>query len=325
MGSLLSSRSRREWWPSFRGAAEGTAVVRWQAGGQAAGGQAGGAPVNGQGGLGGAIAIRVIDPGLAGMMGGTAGGGGASIPVTGVLEIVAGQLGGEGNIDGVGTNARFRVISDMVFDPDDNRVFLRDYDSGDMLRAIDGDTARVTTLGTLPAGDLLYQRGSLYVAHPAGTQLTEVSPTDGHVLATIVEQTGPQISPGHPLLAWPDGDAMFQVSDDGRLWRVETATGSVSVTPLTGFPSSAIAVSAPVMAGPATILASVLTWYDSRPQLNEILSIDLLTGTATVVGTIPPENTVFGIDPQGRSRPRRHRGPGWTWRARSRSRDRGIP
>jgi hypothetical protein len=43
-----------------------------------------------------------------------------------VLEVLAGQLGGPGNLDGVGSAARFGGVYGITLDPDDDRVFVLD-------------------------------------------------------------------------------------------------------------------------------------------------------------------------------------------------------
>jgi len=225
---------------------------------------------------------------------GVGGAGGAPPPLSGVLELVAGQLGGGGNLDGVGANARFVDTVWVAFDQDDNRVFVND----GQLRAIDGDTGRVTSLGLIPDGDIRYQRGALYVVQLSVPQLTRLSPVDGHV--TAVTALGPdQLAGGlAPLVSWPQGDAMFQVSDDGQLSRVETATGAVSSVPLAGFPASVFLWDF-VMTGPSTILAYAYSGAGAAQPINEILSIDVTTATATVVATLASDEGVSAIDPAG--------------------------
>jgi len=232
------------------------------------------------------------------------GAGGGSVPLAGVLEVVAGQLGGPGNLDGIGTGARFNNIGATVFDPDDDRVFVLDTQ---ILRAIDVQTKRVTTLGPVADPYLFYQRGALYsyqldYEDAAGNYvpltLHRLSITDGHLEATTAANPSPPVRAYSQLLAWPTGDTVFQVSDDGRLARLDPATGNVTTVPVTGFPS-AVQLSASVMVGPTTILVAVESPPGQPPLIAEVLSIDIPSAKATVVATVPSDQFIGALDPLG--------------------------
>jgi len=255
--------------------------------------------------------IRIVDPRAgAGGVGGTAGvgdnvgGAGGRLPVSGVLEVLAGQLGGPGNLDGVGPAARFLSIADFTFDPDDDRVFVTDYTA---LRAVDGETGRVTTLDTngMAAALVRYQRGSLYLCEfvfdnaagqPPMLMLTPMSPTTGQLGPTSVASLPSGFSAS--VVAWPTDDAFFQVSSEGKLMRLDPKDGSVTVVPLTGFPASDWVDSA-VMRAPGTMLVALGSRLGDGTFSERIVSIDISSAVATPLTTIPPGFYVMGLDPDG--------------------------
>jgi len=261
------------------------------------------APPNALAGQGGGI--HIIDPrvdhtgnggmggsAIGGAAGGAAGGGGEPPPVQGTLELVAGRLGGPGNLDGVGTAARLDGAWYKAFDQD-HLLFVND-DSN--LRVVDLNAAQVTTLGKLPAGeDLFFQRGALYLVDLGDWRLLEISQADGHTTSTV------SLSPARPdatlsdVTSWPDGDAMFWVSSDGKLLRVDTATGVITATAIIGFPAGCYA-GASMMTRPSTMLVAV---NGVSPPVNEVLAIDTVTAMATLVATVPADRLVLQLDPGG--------------------------
>jgi len=288
------------------GGAAGGGDVAGRGGAGGVGGRGGGTPPTGLGGAGGGV--RVINPGLvqpgtAGIGGGPSGGsggvgtggaGGAATPVAGTLALVAGRLGGPGNLDGVGPYARLDTAWYKAFDQSD-RLLIND---DGRLRAVDVGTHRVTTLGALPLSfpeDIFFQRGALYLVDLNDWQLIQVSPVDGHGLATI------SLHPSRPeallseVTSWPDGQGMFWVTADGELLQVDTTSGAITSPAITGYPPSAYP-GATVMTGPSTMLVFV---NGIDPPVNQILSIDVATAAATVVAAVPADRVVMAIDPGG--------------------------
>jgi len=243
------------------------------------------------------------------IVGGTAGtpgigGAGGTSPATGLLQVLAGQPGGPGNIDGTGPAARFALLESVAFDPDDNRVFVLD---GSVVRAIDGDTARVTTLPVTPAhaldalivGQILYQRGVLYVA-----ATVDVSDIPTITPISLNGTAGPPVTARiggaffGALVGWPSGDALFQVTNDGRLFRVNPTDGSVTMTTLAGFPPSS-SVDSTVMTAAGTILVVVATALDDGSWSRQVLSIDVASGSVASVAALPSDVSTWVLDPYG--------------------------
>ena len=268
-------------------------------GGGEAGGRAGEAGLGGAGGT--------IDSGGGGGPGGSSGaggeagaaGGGGQAPVvspivdgpaTGTLEVLAGQLGGPGNLDGVGVDARFRGIYSLAVDDVDRRVFVIDGYCCSLppiraLRAVDLDTARVTTVRQLDAStQVLYQRGYLYIPAPDG--ILKLSAATGALAATLPLPAfdpvvaDPVLPDSGCFVAAPDGDALYYPCG-AALVRVDSSTGSSTVIPYLGHRPSGYN---PAVAMPS---AGTILLADDQNALSmpvqQLLQIDVSSGAVSVL------------------------------------------
>lgn len=164
-------------------------------------------------------------------------------PASGTLQILAGQLGGLGTLDGGGADARFRFIDSMAVDDTDRRLFVIEgycctVPPTRSLRAIDLDTARVTTVLQLGSSmQVLYQRGYLYIPGPDG--IAKISATSGVLTGTLPLPPIEWVT-DHPILPWagcyvaaPDGDSLYYPCGTS-LVRIDSATGSSTAIPYLG-------------------------------------------------------------------------------------------
>jgi hypothetical protein len=184
--------------------ASGAAGAGGRAGSGGATGSGGGAGSGGATGSGGAGGQTGGAGGQAGGAGGQAGGVGGQAGATPPhsLGLVAGGLGGPGNVDGTGVNARFKSPAGMAVDGAGN-LFVADSQSS-TIRKIVIATGAVTTFAGAPG-----QSGS----------------QDGTAAARF----------GYPRSVASDGAGNLFVADNSTIRKIVIATGAV--TTLAGSPN----------------------------------------------------------------------------------------
>jgi hypothetical protein len=231
-------------------------------------------------------------------------------PATGTLEIVAGQLGGLGNLDGVGADARFRSISSMALDDADRRLFLIDgyccsVSDSPALRVIDLDTARVTTISQQPySSQVLYQRGYLYLPGPAG--ILKISARTGALTATLpaapIYPLGDGFLPeGGCYVAAPDADAIFYPCG-GSLTRIDSNSGSAIAIPYVGRTPSGYNGAVAMPSANTILLADSDYSYSLATPVERLLQIDVTSGVVSVLLDYSGSDgvaTIDGLDPTG--------------------------
>jgi streptogramin lyase len=148
-----------------------------------------------------------------------------------VLQLLAGTIGGSGNLDGIGFEARFDQISHLALGSG-GRVFVAD-EVNDAIRVVTG-TGVVTTLATgtngtfqKPSGITVGTDGTVYVSDLATNGIWKV----GSNAVTPLALTGATLS--HPTDLAIGSDNTIFVADTGS-HRVMQITASGACSPLAG-------------------------------------------------------------------------------------------
>lgn len=150
------------------------------------------------------------------------------------LDLFAGHLGGSGNADGLGTDARFGSLGELVGDGQDTLFVL---DGGNQaVRKIDTASGQVTTLVRIPSSDRFLAhlafdaRSGLFAlskprdtAPPGEDQLVAIDPATG---ATRVSDAVPRAALFSSVRGLAvDGDYLYEI-DERQLFRRPLAGGA---------------------------------------------------------------------------------------------------
>lgn len=252
-----------------------------------------------------------------GWAGSGSGGRGGSQGTTGALRLVAGKLGGPGDLDGIGAAARFRAPFGVATDGA-GQLFVTD-EEGHVVRQIDTATGAVTTRAGLPGtpgssdgvgavarfsrptGIASDGRGTIFIADAGNQTIRKLVLSTGAVttLAGTVGVTGSRDGAGsvaqfaQPKGLASDGLGTLFVADSGNhaIRAIDLTTAVVGT--LAGAaekPGTADGI------GPAAELAhpSGVTYdragnlFVADPQVQLIRQIALATGAVTTIAGAPP-------------------------------------
>jgi DNA-binding beta-propeller fold protein YncE len=226
----------------------------------------------------------------------------------GEVTTVAGDREAAGDVDDIGGAARFGFLMHDLED-DGTRVLIADR-VNDKLRAFDPGTRAVTTLATGfdGPGGLARDASTLYVADTFRHVVKSVDLASGEVQIVAGQDGRSGASDGASgLLAAPQGvelveGALYTLGFDGRLARIDPATGAVS-TVLRGDPG------APTLDGPFSRANVSGTFASPAAAGSGLIIVDLSSSAvrrielgASTVKTIAGVETPWGhVDGEGAS------------------------